>query len=99
MTFLLAGHETTSVAMAWVVYMMSQHPDIHQKVVDEIDRVMGDSTEVTMEKVDKMTYLENVIKETLRLYPPVTMTSRNTVHDDTLGGYAIPKGVSYKELL
>jgi len=92
LTFVLAGHETTSVAMSWVLYLLSQHPQVEEKVIEEINTILGERTDFTMEEVEKLTYLDHVIKETMRVYPPVPIVTRKAVNDDTLAGYHIPAG-------
>lgn len=59
---------------------------------EEIKAVCGDAP-ITQQEIDKLKYLQNVIKETMRLYPPVALFTRKSIEDDTLGGYFIPKGV------
>jgi cytochrome P450 len=73
--------------------MLSKHPEVEQKLYEEIIRVLGTSDSITIDKIEKLTYLDNVIKETMRLYPPVAITSRISVKDDTLSGHHIPAGV------
>lgn len=93
MTLMVAGHETTSVAMAWTLFVLAQNQEVQTRVRDEINSLVPpDSDTVQVEHLDKMEYLGCVIKETLRLYPPVTMTLRQPLKDDQLGDYFIPKG-------
>eukprot|EP01121_Diplochlamys_sp_Union-15-3_P014409 TRINITY_DN4588_c0_g2_i2.p1 TRINITY_DN4588_c0_g2~~TRINITY_DN4588_c0_g2_i2.p1 ORF type:complete len:219 (+),score=33.97 TRINITY_DN4588_c0_g2_i2:210-866(+) len=88
-TFLLAGHETTSVGIAWTLYCLSQHPDVADKVQKELSEVLA-KEELQWETLDKLNYLGNVIKETLRLYPPAPIITRDAVKDDIIKGVRIP---------
>lgn len=91
MTLFIAGHETTANALSWTFYLLGQHPDIEQKVAEEINRVL-DGRLPTLADLPKMPYLEMVVKESMRLYPPAWTTSREAQEDIELGGYSIPKG-------
>jgi cytochrome P450 len=91
MTFMLAGHETTSAALSWLFYLLSQHPEVEAKLAEEV-KVFKDRSDFSIEELEKLPYLENVIKETLRLYPPAPITIRVAIQDDNIGGYHIPAG-------
>jgi len=91
MTFMLAGHETTSAGLSWLFYLLSQHPEVEAKLAEEV-KVFKGRTDFTIEELEKLPYLENVIKETLRLYPPAPITIRIAINDDNIGGYHIPAG-------
>ena len=93
-TFMLAGHETTSVSMTWTLYELARHPDIAEQVREEIQLAMKDSSEMTWEKLAELKFLGNVIKESLRLHPPGTMAIRIAKENDVIGGYEIPKGAA-----
>ncbi|KAI0673974.1 cytochrome P450 [Trametes maxima] len=81
-TFLLAGHETTSTATTWALYALSQKPDIQQKLRDELLAVSVDTP--TMDELMELPYLDNVVRETLRLHCPIIMLVREAQHDDVL---------------
>jgi cytochrome P450 len=91
MTMLLAGHETTSLALSWTYYLLSQHPDIEQRIADEVDRVIGDGWP-TFAHVQRLSLIRQTLDESLRLYPPAWGFSRLAMSDDEIGGYRIPKG-------
>lgn len=91
MTLFLAGHETTAMALSWTWYLLAQHPDVMQKLGDEIDRVLGDRPP-TIHDLPALAYTEMVVKESMRLYPPAPGVSREPLEDVTVGGYRIPKG-------
>lgn len=91
MTMLLAGHETTSNALSWSIYLLAKHPDIADKLREEVDTVLGDRS-ATFADLPKLAYTEMVIKEAMRLYPPVWILGRRVVSDDHVGGYRLAKG-------
>ncbi|GBN33128.1 Cytochrome P450 4V2, partial [Araneus ventricosus] len=91
------GQDTTKIALSWVfLYMLGLHADIRAKVQDELALVFGEDHErhATVEDLKNMKYLECVIKETLRLYPPVPVLARYLNEDTTICGYQIPKGTT-----
>ncbi len=89
MTFLLAGHETTSFALTYTIYLLSKHPEIRAKVMAEIQTVTGDRP-VAARDARSFPYLKCVFQESLRLYPPVWSIARESIKDCELGGYPIP---------
>ncbi|HYN86998.1 MAG TPA: cytochrome P450, partial [Ardenticatenaceae bacterium] len=90
-TLLMAGHETTAVAMTWVWYLLSRHPAVQQRLHQELAEVLGRRTP-TLDDLPKLKYTRMVIDETMRLYPPAYYSSRNAVQDDEICGYHIPAG-------
>jgi len=90
-TLFIAGHETTAIALSWTLYLLATHPKIEAKLLDEIERVLGDRTP-TLADLPHMKMVEYTIKESMRLYPPAWVMSRINVEDVNLGGYTIPKG-------
>ena len=91
MTMLLAGHETTSLALSWTYYLLSQHPFVEQAIADEVDRVIGDARP-TFAHVERLVHTRRAIEESLRLYPPAWGFSRRAMGDDEIGGYRVAKG-------
>lgn len=71
--FLLAGYETTSTALAYTTHCLSLYPDIQEQVYEEIVEKIGLEAEITYENVNELNYMELVINETLRVYPPVPL--------------------------
>lgn len=92
-TIFLAGHETTANAMSFTFYLLAQHPEIKQRVVEEFKNVTGDG-EMTFENLNKLAFTTMVIKEAMRLYPPVWGITRDASKEDVIGGYRIKKGDS-----
>jgi len=90
-TLFLAGHETTSHALGWTWYLLSQHPEAAATLHAELDRVLGDRLP-TLADLDALPYTEQVLKESMRLYPPVYLLARKAIADTTLGGHAVKAG-------
>ena len=91
-TLLVVGHETTATSLTWAFYLIAKHPEVQEKMEEEIQRVMGDK-KIEVEDIRKLTYTSNVVKETLRLYPPLWAIGRETIEDVQIGEHLIPKGV------
>uniref|UniRef100_A0A348G631 Cytochrome P450 3 n=1 Tax=Odontomachus monticola TaxID=613454 RepID=A0A348G631_ODOMO len=82
--FFAAGHETSSTTMSNVMYELAQYPAIQEKARTEIRKVLDSSDGVILyDSIKKMTYLEQIVKETLRKYPPVMFLARNTQQNYT----------------
>jgi cytochrome P450 len=90
-TLFLAGHETTSIALANTLYLLSQHPEIEARVHEEAATVLGDRR-ATSDDYARLEYTERVVKESIRLYPPVYTIGRQLLEDFELGGYTMRKG-------
>lgn len=93
MTFLLAGHETTALALTYLFYLLAQHESCEARVRDELDTVLNGDRAGFMD-VMQLSYCNDVFQETLRLYPPVTCIVRETVSEDTVNGYTLPAGTT-----
>ena len=91
MQLLVAGHETSSNGLSWLLYLLSQHPECLEKVRQEFDAVLGDGP-LTYSNVMQMEFTTQVMMEGLRLYPPVWMIDREAVEDDRVGDLEIPRG-------
>lgn len=91
MTIFLAGHETTANALTWTFYLLSQNPKVEKKLHEEIDRVTGDN-HPTPDDFMKLSYTQNIIWESLRLYPPAYVIGRKVDKDVEIGGYFLKKG-------
>ena len=91
MQLLVAGHETSSNALSWLLYLLSSRPDCLQRVRQEFDSVLGDAP-LSHGDVPKFEFVTQIIQEGLRLYPPFWMIDREAVADDRVGDVAIPRG-------
>jgi cytochrome P450 len=91
MQLLVAGHETSSNGLSWLLYLLSSRPDCLERVRQEFDSVLGDAP-LTFSDVSKLGFTTQVIQEALRLYPPFWMIDRMAVADDRIGDIAIPQG-------
>lgn len=96
-----AGHETTANALTFTLHLLGNHPDVQQKIFDEIVKIESETDNV-IEQLQKMIYINAVLNESMRLYPPAWITDRENVEDDNLAGFNIKKGtligVSFYEL-
>lgn len=93
MTMLLAGHDTTALTLTYTWYLLSQHPEVEQRVHEEIDEVLDGDPPATTD-VSELSYVERVIDEAMRLYPPVYTMFREATEPVVLGGYRIPEGAA-----
>ncbi len=91
LTIYFAGFETTSTALGWALHALSQHPDAERRLHDEVDRELGDDLP-TAEIVERLTYTEMVVRETLRLYPSLAMIPKDVQEDDEIAGYRVKRG-------
>ncbi len=92
-TLFMAGHETTSNALSWTLLLLAEHPEVDARLVDEIDRVLGDRP-ATAEDLPKLVYADAIIKETMRIYPPAYLLGRENTRPMKLGRYEVPKGTT-----
>ena len=90
-TFLLAGQETTSLALTWTWFLLSQNPAARQRLEQELDGVLGGRPPEYAD-LAQLPYTRMVIDEAMRLYPPAWAFSRQALSDDTLGGFRLPRG-------
>ena len=90
-TFIGAGHETTANALAWALYLISQAPDMRDRLEAEVDGLLGDRP-VGAEDMARLPFARAVMEEAMRLYPPVPFLSRAAVEDDRVAGFRVPRG-------
>nr|QFU80946.1 cyp315a1 [Eotetranychus kankitus] len=86
----LAAADTTSHATQWALYLLSKNPEYQQKILEQVESVVGKNGTVQAEHLKHFTLVKGVIKETLRLYPVAPFISRKLDRDIVLGGYQIP---------
>lgn len=90
MTLLLAGHETTANALTWTWYLLSQSPEVESTLHDEIDRALK-GRRPTMADIVRLPFVERVVTEAMRLYPPAWIVGRRAIGEHTIGDYVAPK--------
>ncbi|XP_017774205.1 PREDICTED: cytochrome P450 4C1-like [Nicrophorus vespilloides] len=94
-TFMFAGHDTTSSAISFALYALSKNADVQERLYDEIVSLFGtDERDLTYSDLQSTVYLDQVVKESLRLFPPVATYSRLIEHDLKLTNVTIPAGTS-----
>jgi cytochrome P450 len=89
MTLFLAGHETTANALSWTWYLLAQHPDIAKKLAAEMDSALHGRPPSASDAA-RLPYTEMVIKESMRVYPPVWAIGRQSIKPFDAGGYHLP---------
>jgi cytochrome P450 len=92
-TLFFAGYETTATSMIWTHYLLGRHPAVRARVMQEVDRIAPGRT-LTVEQLNALPYVEQVFKESLRLYSPIHSLSRVALEECELGGYVLPKGAT-----
>nr|QWK52390.1 cytochrome P450 86C4 [Isatis tinctoria] len=100
-SFILAGRDTSSVALSWFFWVIQRHPEVENKIICEIREILrqrgelnkSESSLFTVRELNKMVYLQAAISETLRLYPPIPMEMKQAIEDDVFpDGTFIRKG-------
>lgn len=103
MTFLAAGHETTASALTWAIYCLCLHPEVQTRLREELRTHLPPSsssfssstnTSISSLDIDRLPYLNAVLNETMRLFPPVPLTLRETAHPTTIQSVPIPAGTT-----
>jgi len=87
----LAGHDTTAISLSWTAYLLSRHPDVKTRMMEEIDSVLNGRAP-GFDDLPRLTYTRNVLKESMRLYPAAYMTGRDAIEDVRIGDHVIKKG-------
>jgi cytochrome P450 len=88
-TLLLAGHETSANALAWTWYLLTQHPEIEERLHAELDQVLAGRIP-TVEDLPQLNYTRMILEEAMRLYPPAWLVMRRAIQEDEIDGYHIP---------
>jgi cytochrome P450/NADPH-cytochrome P450 reductase len=96
LTFLIAGHETTSGLLSFAIYFLLEHPEYLDRAREEVDRVLGGTLQPTFDQLHELTYVRQVLDEALRLWPTASGFRRHAREDTVIGGgrYAIPKDLA-----
>jgi cytochrome P450 len=89
MTIFLAGHETTANALSWTWYLLSGAPDVEARLHEEVDRVLGGRLP-TLADVPKLPFVEQVVTEAMRLYPPAWIIGRRAIDEYPVRDYLVP---------
>ncbi|MGH7563177.1 MAG: cytochrome P450 [Gemmatimonadota bacterium] len=92
-TMLLAGHETTALALTWTWYLLSQHPGVAARLEEEVD-VTLDGRPPGVEDLPRLPYTGRVVKESMRIYPPAYSFGREALEDDEILGWPVPAGTT-----
>ncbi len=87
----LAGHETTANSLAWTWYLLSQAPEVEERLHAELSQVLG-GRPPTLDDVPRLLYARAVFEEAIRLYPPVPLLARQALRDESIRGRAVPEG-------
>jgi cytochrome P450 len=91
MTLMFAGHDTSTSTLSFMMHELARHPDVAERLREEQDEVLGGKPP-SVDSLEQMPYLDMVLDEVLRLYPPAWIGPRRAVRDFEFGGYSIPKG-------
>jgi cytochrome P450 len=92
MTIFIAGHETTANALTWTFYLLSQNPEVEKKLVEELESIFDRDGTPSVDDIPKLKFTEKVLRESMRLYPPVWSLGRYVANDYTLDKYTVPAG-------
>jgi len=93
LTVFLAGHETTALALSWTWYLLGQHPTVAARLIEEVDSVLAGRLP-TIDDLPRLKTIEQVLLESMRLYPPAFILGREALTDVRLGGYHCPRGTT-----
>jgi len=93
LTLLLAGHETTAQSLTFTSYLLATHPEVERRVQAELEDTLAGRPPTVSDLAD-LPYLERVVRESMRLYPPVPGIVREPTTDDEIGGYHVPEGTT-----
>ncbi|XP_070495289.1 probable cytochrome P450 4ac2 [Chironomus tepperi] len=91
-TFTFEGHDTTSNAMTFTLLLLAHHPEVQERILKEIQDITNGREDLKMDDLNKMNYMERVLKESMRLYPPVPFISRTFSEDVKIREVLYKKG-------
>ncbi len=89
---LVAGHETSTSLSSWLLYLLAQHPDYTQRILEEQKTLLGDKVDPDLEEIKRMKVLDNALSEAERMYAPVANGPRGVTEDFDFNGYHVPAG-------
>ncbi len=92
-TFMLAGHETTANALAWMWYLLARNTDARDRMLEEVDAALGDHRP-TVKDLAALPWTTACFQEAMRVYPPAWAIPRVCIEDDEIDGHRIPKGAT-----
>lgn len=92
MTLMFAGHDTSTSTLTFMLHELARHPDVVRRLREEQDRVLGGASPTAQQLEKEMPYLDMVLDEVLRLYPPAWIGPRRAVREFEFGGYTVPRG-------
>jgi cytochrome P450 len=92
MTLMFAGHDTSTSTLTFMLHELARHPEVTRRLREEQDRVLGDADPTPLQLEKEMPYLEMVLDEVLRLYPPAWIGPRRAVREFEFGGWTVPRG-------
>ncbi|MEO8577574.1 MAG: cytochrome P450 [Gemmatimonadales bacterium] len=92
-TLFVGGFDTPALAMSWTWYLLSKNPDCVERLVAEVDSMLGDRAP-GFEDASTLSYTQCVVKESMRLFPPAWIVSREASQDTEVGGYPVPRGTT-----
>lgn len=91
---MLAAHHTTGVAISWTLYLLARHPEVAARAAAEVDQVLGDRAVPEYGDLKRLSYLDRVLREAMRLYPPGPYGAREATEDLVIGDYTVPAGTT-----
>jgi cytochrome P450 len=91
-TLIVAGYETSAGTLNWAWFLVARHPEAETELLAEARRLMSDPAKIDQDTLADATYGQQLLEETLRLYPPVWLFSRRAIEDDTLADYDVAEG-------
>ena len=94
-TFVIAGHETTSTWLYWSLYALAKHPDVQERMYQDVSQHAPVSENIRLEHIHRMDYFQAFLQEVLRLYPPIGLISRYNTYPEEIAGYHIPVGTRF----
>jgi cytochrome P450 len=91
LTLFIAGHDTSTALLAWAIYLLAKHPQVIRRAQEEVDAILGDGP-IVVDQVGRLVYLEQVINETLRIYPPIHLSNRFIAEELEFNGCRLSAG-------